>query len=257
MRFLHMAAAWALLIPLCGLAEERSEQSPQPPERFQLPEHETDPVAGADEEQYRIESTDFFGYWSEPRRRTRTLYFWESTLDRRAVSTSYLAPAPDPGEILPMFGRLYRATAPCERPNFLTFTFVRLGANDIPTGVTVERTGTYIVPLQKHGYGATTVHLLRGNDGWVRFQCKSIEPNPDDTQESVAELEASVFHLAPPGSKRKFSPKSKKMQFSIRQGKTYSLETPAPRRFTVQRIVPRNKQWKTLGWVELKLSWRD
>jgi hypothetical protein len=135
-------------------------------------------------------------------------------------------------------------------------TFTQLTAPQIPEKFQVQRAGTSIVPLQKQGFGETWSRF-QADQGMVRFRCNSIEPAANNPTGYVAKLEALVSTRKPESRLSQ----SKTMHFSVRQGETYSLETRHRRekyhKFTVCRVVPRHEQWKTMGWVELKLAWRD
>jgi hypothetical protein len=254
------------LIPIAGVAMEPLVELPVPPDRFQLIEEDEDEQTRAMEDQYQIDDSNFYGYWERRQRRFRYLRFWEKPLsipsigrwERPRISTSYLAPLPEPGEVLPIFGCLYRVAAgPRGKHDRPSMTFSKLKAGDIPEQFQVQRGGTYIVPLQKSGYGETWSRF-HADQGSVRFKCYSIEAASDDPGKYVAKVEARISTRI---EEDKPFLQSKTMHFLLRQGETYSLDTRHRRqkyhKFSVRQIVPRDEEWNTMGWVELNLVWRD
>jgi len=253
MKALHIAGALALVIPTIGFGEEFSRKLLDPPDRFQLKRVHFESVMSW--EDYSI-GTNFYGYWGRRSGVGPYLSFWEDT-HSAPLSARYAAPFPDPGEILPMFGCLYRVSAgPRGRRDPQDYTFVKLKAGEIPERCQVERAGTSIVPLQRDGHGSHGA--ASGPDNRVVFKCTSIEPDPENPDNYVAAVEAFTTFTSPDNKREK---SEKTVQFSLREGEIHRLDMGLggrqPHKFMVHRIVPRGEQWKTIGWVELKLAWES
>jgi hypothetical protein len=258
MKDLCVIASVTMLLPFtAAIGAKPPVAPPVPPERFSLKEQDLDPKSGAMESQYNIGHSSFYGYWAKRQRRIRLLYCWEEHLGPYRTSNGFLAPLPEPGEVLPIFGCLYRVdTGPEGKSDRESWVFSKLMPGETPEDMQVQRAGTYIVPLQKHGYGETWSRFS-ADQGSVRFRCHSIEATSQKRADLAARLEAWVS-VRKPNSRLS---QSKTMQFSVREGDTYSLRTGHRRekyhKFTVVRIVPRDEKQKTMGWVELSLAWKD
>lgn len=259
----RLIARWALVILIAPCPKWSPADQLDTPVRFQI-DVDSKPLGGQYEPFYTSKEykAQFFGYW-------RKLGDWRLTVwyeQRRKrggwirATTQPRYPAPEPGEILPMFGRLYRATGRRPAPNL---TFVRLTEDEIPMGYDVQRKGTWIVPLLKgppppEGPGeyipsidSPNGYLDVGPQGSrldpVRFVITAIGPDPEDTGKYVATGKAG-WHV--------FKKPATIVPLTLRVRKTYSLEGRPSHDFTVRRIVPRDDKLKTMGWVELEFAWR-
>jgi len=256
---LSLAASTLLILvaafPAWSLAEPLDT-----PVRFQI-DVDRKPLGGTYEPFYtsRDYKRRYFGYWRKIYDEWRlTVWYMIDSRGKGTIQPRY--PAPEPGEILPMFGRLYHATGRLPAYNL---TFVRLTDDEIPMGYDVHREGTWIVPLLKgdippegsRKYGWTfdspNGYLdvgLKGKDlKCVRFTVTSIEADPKHPGTYLASAKAGM-----PGS----GVRGKVIDLSLREGKTYDLGGHPLHKFTVRRIVPRDDKLKTMGWVELELAWR-
>ncbi|MCI0455677.1 MAG: hypothetical protein L0Z62_01690 [Gemmataceae bacterium] len=140
---------------------------------------------------------------------------------------SILFPTLRRGEIVPMFGALYRVELP---GNLL----VRLKAEDVPKGIGVEK-DSFVIPLRREEAGSGQITYRTAKDQYIgkTVFVTSILPAEGKDGQPVA-------HIKIDDIRNKAQP--------IRRGDELKLGETT---WIVRSVVPRDSDRQLLGWVEL------
>jgi len=111
---------------------------------------------------------------------------------------------------------------------------------------------SWFAPLEREGRGqAASSFRWESRRMGVVYQVTSIGSDPESKGRYFAEGRLTVYENYYSNNQT-----SKTTPFSLRAGETHRLGGYGPQaRYTVRRIVPRDEQQKTIGWVELACEW--